>query len=116
MTAHSPDYGFVSSPPGVREAANSLVSALQNCPAPPPPDPAVLQIIWDWIQVSYFRVSGFCLTFLVALTVKLYSLGLNYSRCYFVLEFSGNMVTDRYRFISLLDIAFNVFKFLCAFP
>ncbi|KAK9704442.1 hypothetical protein QE152_g28321 [Popillia japonica] len=50
LTAHSPDYGFVSSPPGVREAANSLVSALQNCPAPPPPDPAVLQIIWDWIQ------------------------------------------------------------------
>ncbi|XP_049825983.1 uncharacterized protein LOC109598110 isoform X1 [Aethina tumida] len=50
LSAHSPDYGFGSSPPGVREAAQNLVAAIQNTAAPPPPDPAVAKIILHWIQ------------------------------------------------------------------
>lgn len=50
LTAHSPDYGFASSPPGVREAANSLVTCLQITPSPPPPEPAVARVLWSWLQ------------------------------------------------------------------
>ncbi|RZC39881.1 hypothetical protein BDFB_006721 [Asbolus verrucosus] len=50
LTAHSPDYGFASSPPGVREAANTLVSAIQNTSAPPPPDPTIAKVLLHWLQ------------------------------------------------------------------
>ncbi|XP_044749839.1 uncharacterized protein LOC123310437 [Coccinella septempunctata] len=50
LNAHSPDYGFGSSPSGVREAANNLVTALRNTKAPPSPDPQVLKTLLDWIQ------------------------------------------------------------------
>ncbi|KAL3267261.1 hypothetical protein HHI36_011394 [Cryptolaemus montrouzieri] len=50
LTAHSPDYGFASSPPGVREAANALVTALQNTTARPTPDPHIVKALLDWIQ------------------------------------------------------------------
>lgn len=53
LTTHSLDYGFASSPPGIREAANSLVTALQNCPAPPPPDPVIIRSLLDWLQVGF---------------------------------------------------------------
>lgn len=50
LNAHSPDYGFGSSPPGVREAANNLMTAIQNTTAPPPPDPLVAKVLLHWIQ------------------------------------------------------------------
>ncbi|KAK9870292.1 hypothetical protein WA026_006379 [Henosepilachna vigintioctopunctata] len=50
LNAHSPDYGFRSSPPGIREAANNLVSALQNTNPPPAPEPHVAKALLDWIQ------------------------------------------------------------------
>lgn len=50
LTAHSPDYGFATSPPGVREAANNLVTALQNTTSPPPPDTNVVKALLHWIQ------------------------------------------------------------------
>jgi hypothetical protein len=50
LTAHSPDYGFASSPPGVREATNTLVTAIQNTPAAPPPDPAIAKVLLHWLQ------------------------------------------------------------------
>uniref|UniRef100_A0A1Y1LCX5 SAM domain-containing protein n=1 Tax=Photinus pyralis TaxID=7054 RepID=A0A1Y1LCX5_PHOPY len=54
-TSNSPDYGFVSpplSPPGVKDAANFLVSALQSNSNPPPPDPVVARTLMTWIQGS----------------------------------------------------------------
>ena len=52
-TAHSPDYGFASSPPGIREAASTLVNALQGCPTQPPlPDATVVRTLTQWLQVS----------------------------------------------------------------
>ncbi|KAF7265503.1 hypothetical protein GWI33_021077 [Rhynchophorus ferrugineus] len=58
LTAHSPEYGFNSSPPGVREAANSLVAALQNTTSPPQPDPNVVKLLLNWIQqVSYSPIN-----------------------------------------------------------
>ncbi|KAG5888269.1 hypothetical protein JTB14_025189 [Gonioctena quinquepunctata] len=50
LKAHSPDYGFANSPPGVREAANNLVTALQSLPAPPPPDSHIAKVLLHWIQ------------------------------------------------------------------
>lgn len=42
-----------SSPPTVKEAANMLVSALQQCVIPPPtPDPDIRQSLIMWLQVS----------------------------------------------------------------
>ncbi|KAK4886827.1 hypothetical protein RN001_003098 [Aquatica leii] len=52
-TSNSPDYGFGSppfSPPGVKDAANVLVSALQSNSAPPAPDPVVARVLMTWIQ------------------------------------------------------------------
>lgn len=54
LNAHSPDYGFSSSAVGVREAANNLVTAIQNNAAPPPPDPHVVKVLLHWLQ----QVSG----------------------------------------------------------
>jgi hypothetical protein len=61
LTAHSPDYGFASSPPGVREATNTLVTAIQNTPAAPPPDPAIAKVLLHWLQqvsiISLFLIN-----------------------------------------------------------
>ncbi|XP_066147703.1 uncharacterized protein [Euwallacea fornicatus] len=58
LTAHSPDYGFVP-PPGIREAANALVSALQNSSSPPAPDPNVAKVLLCWIQQFKIPHRGF---------------------------------------------------------
>ncbi|XP_050300676.1 uncharacterized protein LOC126739164 [Anthonomus grandis grandis] len=50
LTAHSPEYGFPPNPPGVREAATQLATALQNTALPPPPDPSIAAVILSWIQ------------------------------------------------------------------
>ncbi|CAH0561286.1 unnamed protein product [Brassicogethes aeneus] len=50
LTAHSPDYGFAAPPPSVREAAQLLVTALQNSSSPPALDPALSKVILHWIQ------------------------------------------------------------------
>ncbi|KAF5289357.1 hypothetical protein FQR65_LT11868 [Abscondita terminalis] len=52
-TSNSPDYGFGSPPlslPAVKDAANVLVSALQNNSTPPAPDPVVARVLMTWIQ------------------------------------------------------------------
>lgn len=49
LNAHSPDYGFGSSPLGVRDAANNLVTAIQNTAGAPPPDPSVAKVLLNWI-------------------------------------------------------------------
>lgn len=50
LNAQSPDFGFASSPIGVRDAANNLVVAIQNTSAPSPPEPHVIKILLHWLQ------------------------------------------------------------------
>lgn len=52
LSTHSHDYSYGSSLQGVREAANNLVSAIQNTNAPPPPEPHIASILLHWIQQS----------------------------------------------------------------
>lgn len=52
ISTYSPDYGFSTSPSGIREAASSLVTALQGCSAPPSPDAHIAKALQAWIQVS----------------------------------------------------------------
>ncbi|KAF5302894.1 hypothetical protein FQA39_LY02074 [Lamprigera yunnana] len=58
-TSNSPDYGFVGpplSPPGVKDAANALVTALQSNSTPPTPDPVIARILMTWIQVGMYFI------------------------------------------------------------
>ncbi|KAH1019672.1 hypothetical protein HUJ04_009459 [Dendroctonus ponderosae] len=50
LTPHSPDYGFGSCPPNVREAATQLAAGLQNATSPTPPDPQVAKVLLQWIN------------------------------------------------------------------
>ncbi|ERL92870.1 hypothetical protein D910_10176, partial [Dendroctonus ponderosae] len=63
LTPHSPDYGFGSCPPNVREAATQLAAALQNATSPTPPDPQVAKVLLQWINQAIDRQKGArCLT------------------------------------------------------
>nr|CAI5841956.1 unnamed protein product [Callosobruchus analis] len=49
--AHSSEFGFPVVPPGgVREAANTLATALQAVATPPPPEPHVVKVLTRWLQ------------------------------------------------------------------
>nr|CAH7752977.1 unnamed protein product [Callosobruchus chinensis] len=53
--AHSSEFGFPVVPPGgVREAANTLATALQAVATPPPPEPHVVKVLTRWLQQVSF--------------------------------------------------------------